>query len=178
LIDGGINLALMTRSLVGKRPKSERIMTQPLLLIVPPNHRLASRDVVRLADLANETSIGFPRGHAVRDMTDELCRNAGYVICRRYESSIRPRNATSASQRCALPLLRGNDPRALCTVRLENSATRNRKQMAPDEIEALTEFAHGIGGALAMLERAGTQGTRDDVILAELRAMRAEFGRA
>jgi len=50
--------------------------------------------------------------------------------------------------------------------------------MAPDEIETLAEFAHGIGGALAMLERAGTQGTRDDVILAELRAMRAEFGRA
>jgi LysR family transcriptional activator of glutamate synthase operon len=79
LIDGGINLALMTRSLVGKRPKWERIMTQPLLLIVPPNHRLASRDVVRLADLENETFIAFPRGHAVRDMTDELCRNVGYA---------------------------------------------------------------------------------------------------
>ena len=49
---------------------------------------------------------------------------------------------------------------------------------APDEIEALTEFAHGIGGALAMLERVGAEGTRDDAILAELRAIRAEFGRA
>ena len=49
---------------------------------------------------------------------------------------------------------------------------------AQDEIEALTEFAHGVGGALAMLERTSAEGTRDDAILAELRSLRAAFDRA
>jgi LysR family transcriptional regulator, transcription activator of glutamate synthase operon len=93
LVEGNINLALMTQTLAGKRLTWKRTLTQPLLLLVPPNHRLATEKCTRLADLADETFIAFPRGHAVRDMTDELCRTIGYAPDVAYEgdesSSIR-----------------------------------------------------------------------------------------
>ena len=93
LLSGDINLALMTRSLAGKRLLWKGTLTQPLLLIVPPGHRLAREQSVRLADLSDETFIAFPRGHAVREVTDELCRTKGYSPDVAYEgdesSSIR-----------------------------------------------------------------------------------------
>ncbi len=57
----------------------ERVTTQRFVLIVPPDHRFAERKSVRLNELRNETFLSFKLGHAVRDFTDELCRNAGFT---------------------------------------------------------------------------------------------------
>jgi LysR family transcriptional activator of glutamate synthase operon len=50
-----------------------------MLLIVARDHRLAQRRAVRLRELAAERFVSFKPGHALRELTDELCRAAGFV---------------------------------------------------------------------------------------------------
>ena len=64
----------------------ERVTTQRLVLIVPPDHRLAKRAAVKLADLRAETFLSFRPGHAVREFTDNLCRNVGFVPAIAFEA--------------------------------------------------------------------------------------------
>jgi DNA-binding transcriptional LysR family regulator len=52
---------------------------QQLVLIVPRNHPLARRRQVRLHDVASERFVSFKQGHAIRRMTDELCKAAGFL---------------------------------------------------------------------------------------------------
>jgi DNA-binding transcriptional LysR family regulator len=52
---------------------------QQLVLIVPRSHRLARRRQVRLSDVADERFVSFKQGHAIRRMTDDLCRAAGFA---------------------------------------------------------------------------------------------------
>ena len=48
-------------------------------LIVPRSHRLARRRQVKLRDVANERFVSFKQGHAIRRMTDDLCKAAGFL---------------------------------------------------------------------------------------------------
>ncbi|HZO47564.1 MAG TPA: LysR family transcriptional regulator [Xanthobacteraceae bacterium] len=52
---------------------------QQLTLIVPRGHRLARRRQVKLSDVANERFVSFKQGHAIRRMTDDLCKAAGFL---------------------------------------------------------------------------------------------------
>jgi DNA-binding transcriptional LysR family regulator len=52
---------------------------QQLVLIVPRGHRLARRRHVRLHDVAGERFVSFKLGHAIRRMTDDLCKAAGFL---------------------------------------------------------------------------------------------------
>jgi DNA-binding transcriptional LysR family regulator len=56
-----------------------RLFDQEMLLIVARDHRLAQRRAVRLRELAGERFVSFKPGHALRELTDELCRAAGFV---------------------------------------------------------------------------------------------------
>ena len=56
-----------------------RIVDQELVLIVPRGHRLARRRQVRLREVADEPFVSFKQGHAIRRMTDDLCKAAGFV---------------------------------------------------------------------------------------------------
>jgi LysR family transcriptional activator of glutamate synthase operon len=55
-----------------------QIAVDPLRLAVPRDHRLAGQREVRLADVAGEPFIGLRRTSALRRLTDELCRQAGF----------------------------------------------------------------------------------------------------
>lgn len=52
---------------------------EPLVLVVPVEHRLARRRRVRLAEIAAEEFVGLEPGYGLRRITDELCRRAGFV---------------------------------------------------------------------------------------------------
>ena len=78
LAAGDIHFALTAGPLGHDRFSWTRLTTQQLVLIVPPDHRLARERDVRLADVASETFISFPRGHAIRDLTDDLCKRTGF----------------------------------------------------------------------------------------------------
>jgi DNA-binding transcriptional LysR family regulator len=56
-----------------------RVADQELVLIVPRSHRLAHRRQVRLREVSNEPFVSFKAGHAIRRLTDDLCRAAGFT---------------------------------------------------------------------------------------------------
>jgi len=59
-----------------------------LVLIVPRTHALARRRQVRLREVADEPFVLFKEGHAIRRMTDDLCRAAGFTPTRASRATI------------------------------------------------------------------------------------------
>ncbi|MGL5825608.1 MAG: LysR family transcriptional regulator [Nocardioides sp.] len=56
----------------------ERLMSEDLLLAIPPNHRLAVRADVALAEVAEEPFIALGPTWELRRLSDELCGAAGF----------------------------------------------------------------------------------------------------
>ncbi|KPI03685.1 transcriptional regulator, LysR family [Actinobacteria bacterium OK074] len=57
---------------------ARRLDEQKLRLVVPVDHRLASRRRVRLAEAAEETFVTLEPGYGLRRITDDLCREVGF----------------------------------------------------------------------------------------------------
>ena len=83
---GEVALCLIAGPLATEGLRWQRIGAQRFLVIVPPQHRLARRRSVRLADLRAETFIAYKRGQAIRDFSDALCRAAGFVPAVAFEA--------------------------------------------------------------------------------------------
>lgn len=79
LLSGNLDLAF-TSSLVN-RPAFEwtSVAHQELNLAVFDQHPLARTDQARLRDLAQEPFVAVKAGHAFRQVTDDLCTEAGFV---------------------------------------------------------------------------------------------------
>lgn len=58
---------------------TRRLARQRLRLVVPADHRLAGRRRVRLAEAAEESFVMLEPGYGLRRLTEELCRQAGFV---------------------------------------------------------------------------------------------------
>lgn len=52
---------------------------QRLRLVVPDDHRLATRKRIRLAEAAEETFVTLEPGYGMRRITDDLCAEAGFT---------------------------------------------------------------------------------------------------
>ena len=79
LLGGVVDLAI-----TGDRPRlpqlqSRRLFLEPLGLVVPPDHRLASRTTARLADVADEQFIMLKPGFSLRAVTEALCAQVGFT---------------------------------------------------------------------------------------------------
>ncbi len=57
---------------------ARRVDEQRLHLVVPDDHRLATRRRVRLAEAAGETFVTLEPGYGLRRITDDLCAEAGF----------------------------------------------------------------------------------------------------
>jgi DNA-binding transcriptional LysR family regulator len=57
----------------------EPLMTEEIYLIVPPGHRLAERDNIYLHEVKDESFISMNTGYGFRNLTDEFCREAGFI---------------------------------------------------------------------------------------------------
>ena len=57
----------------------KRVADQELVVIVAESHPLAHRRRVALRELAAEPFLTFKHGHAFRDLTEELCAEAGFA---------------------------------------------------------------------------------------------------
>lgn len=79
LLAGDVALTLTVGPPAHAALRWERVTAQRFVLIVPPEHRLASRTAVKLTELRDETFLSFKPGHAVRDFTDDLCRRVGFT---------------------------------------------------------------------------------------------------
>ncbi|MFB9514466.1 LysR family transcriptional regulator [Streptomyces purpureus] len=58
---------------------ARRLDEQRLRLVVPDDHRLATRKRVRLAEAADETFVTLEPGYGLRRITDDLCAEAGFT---------------------------------------------------------------------------------------------------
>lgn len=63
---------------------SVRLIREPLHLVLPADHRLASRNTVRPEELAGETILTMERGHRLHDQIARLCNAVGAVHARDY----------------------------------------------------------------------------------------------
>ncbi|MGG1677983.1 LysR family transcriptional regulator [Neobacillus sp. NRS-1170] len=57
----------------------EPLITEEIYLIVPPHHRLANRETIYLYEVKEEPFISMNTGYGFRNLTDEFCRQAGFV---------------------------------------------------------------------------------------------------
>ena len=58
--------------------RTEQIGTEPLRLALPRDHRFSRRQRIRLKDLAREPFIALRPTSALRELVDDLCRQAGF----------------------------------------------------------------------------------------------------
>ncbi len=70
--------------LTGPRPDDpligwRELLTEPIRLAVPPDHRLAARRRVRLSEVADDPFVTVSQETGLRAVVDELCERAGFV---------------------------------------------------------------------------------------------------
>jgi len=68
----------------------EWLFNQPLCLAVPPDHQLADRKRIALADVATEDFVMLRSTWELRSRSDELCTRAGFVPQVRFEADDLP----------------------------------------------------------------------------------------
>jgi len=86
LVAGEIDLALVAPPPTGPEFVSEVLFEQELIIVVPSTHRLAARKAVRLEELADEEFIILERGYGLRQITDDMCAEAGFTPRIAFES--------------------------------------------------------------------------------------------
>ncbi|MFI5673167.1 LysR substrate-binding domain-containing protein [Streptomyces cellulosae] len=78
LLDATADLIITSTEPVHPLITWRRLLVEPLRLAVPARHRLARRRRARLAEVAEERFILLKPGYGLRDMTETLCREAGF----------------------------------------------------------------------------------------------------
>ena len=77
--DGGLDLAFV--ALGAERVPAgldhRLLVEEPLVAVVPPGHRLASRERIDVAELAGDELIWFSRGTGLRRAVEAACARAG-----------------------------------------------------------------------------------------------------
>ncbi len=75
---GEIDLELSTLRPPGLWFEWQRLAREPLVLALSPSHRLAGRNSVALGDVADEPFITLLPTSRLRQMSEDLCRSAGF----------------------------------------------------------------------------------------------------
>lgn len=86
LARGEADLVLSTVRSSADGVRHQRLLDEPLRLAVPARHRLADAPEVRLADAAGEPFLVLQPPSALRRLSDELCRTAGFEPTVGFES--------------------------------------------------------------------------------------------
>ncbi|MEU6082316.1 LysR family transcriptional regulator [Streptomyces sp. NPDC047108] len=76
---GGLDLCLTSPVPDDPDLVARRLDEQKLRLVVPDDHRLATRRRVRLAEAADEAFVTLEPGYGMRRITDALCAEAGFT---------------------------------------------------------------------------------------------------
>lgn len=135
LLGGELDLGIMALPVRDDHLHVERLATEPLLMALPTDHRLASKREVRLADVLEEPFILLDDVHCFGDQVLSLCRRGGLepkVVCRgeqigtllamvaaKQGISVVPEMATvgdSSRDRIYRPMVKPAPTRTLCAV--------------------------------------------------------------
>ncbi|GHF36583.1 LysR family transcriptional regulator [Streptomyces morookaense] len=79
LRDREVDFCVASQPLAGPSLTSLELLREEVLLAVPPGHRLAGRERVGIAELADETFVSTRPGHWQRALLDRLFAEAGLV---------------------------------------------------------------------------------------------------
>jgi LysR family hydrogen peroxide-inducible transcriptional activator len=85
IVDGELDLAIVALPINDERIESEPLFTEPLLLAVARNHRLAKRRRVTLDDFGTERFILLNEMHCLSDQVLSFCKGHGcqlVIACR------------------------------------------------------------------------------------------------
>jgi LysR family hydrogen peroxide-inducible transcriptional activator len=85
VLAGDLDVGLMAQPIRDERLHVEKLYSEPLLMALPPRHRLAGRSEVKLADVVEEPFILLADVHCFGDQVLSICRRSGLeprVVCR------------------------------------------------------------------------------------------------
>lgn len=85
LLAGELDVALMALPVRDDRLHVEKLFSEPLVMALPPKHRLASRNEVKLGDVVDEPFILLDDVHCFGDQVLSFCHRGGLeprVVCR------------------------------------------------------------------------------------------------
>jgi LysR family hydrogen peroxide-inducible transcriptional activator len=85
LLAGELDVGLMALPVRDDRLHVEKLFAEPLVVALPPKHRLAGRAEVRLADVVDEPFILLDDVHCLGDQVLSFCHRGGLeprVVCR------------------------------------------------------------------------------------------------
>lgn len=88
LLDGYVDICISSPPIEGDGIECIPLVTEEIFLIVPHGHKFANRNEINLIEAANEQFINFKEGFGIRDLTDKLCRQAGFTPNIVFESDI------------------------------------------------------------------------------------------
>jgi DNA-binding transcriptional LysR family regulator len=75
---GELDLALLILPVAQSAIDTEMLIDEPILAAVPPNHSLADRSSLKIADLCEEAFVLYRDGYDLREVTLAACQAAGF----------------------------------------------------------------------------------------------------
>jgi DNA-binding transcriptional LysR family regulator len=75
---GELDLALLILPVSQTAIETEKLIDEPILAALPPNHPLADRSSLRIADLRDEAFVLYRDGYDLREVTLSACQQAGF----------------------------------------------------------------------------------------------------
>jgi LysR family hydrogen peroxide-inducible transcriptional activator len=85
LLAGELDLAIMALPIRDERLHVEKLFTEPLVMALPPKHRLVAKNEVKLGDVVDEPFILLDDVHCLGDQVLSICHRGGLeprVVCR------------------------------------------------------------------------------------------------
>jgi DNA-binding transcriptional LysR family regulator len=89
--------------------ETKRLLTEPLVVMLPPHHPLAGRKRVRMAELADESFIAFREGAGLRRIITAAARDAGFEAQIAFETNEVERARALASRGLGVTIVPASD---------------------------------------------------------------------
>jgi DNA-binding transcriptional LysR family regulator len=89
--------------------ETKRLLTEPLVVMLPPDHPLAARKRVRMAELADESFIAFREGAGLRRIITAAARDAGFEAHIAFETNEVERARALASRGLGVTIVPESD---------------------------------------------------------------------
>lgn len=159
LLIGELDIGLMALPIRDDRLHIDRLFSEPLVMALPPKHRLARKPEIKLADVVDEPFILLDDIHCFGDQVLSFCHNGGLeprVVCRGEQIvtllamvaagegvSVVPEMAALAdkAKACAYrPLGKPSPTRTLCAV-------WHKHRYRPESLRAFIEVVKANGHA-------------------------------
>jgi LysR family hydrogen peroxide-inducible transcriptional activator len=87
LEDGDLDLLLFPMPLRESDLESTRLFREQLWVVVPSDHRLATKETIERSDLTGETVLALEPGHRLYEQVAELCREFGAELSHDFEGT-------------------------------------------------------------------------------------------